>query len=455
MAEYLTNTTDLTAVADAIRSKGGTSAQLVYPNGFVAAIQAISAGGSKEEQEKSLAITANGSYTIEPDDGKTLSKVTATVNVPDSGGGTTPIAPDDITFYDYDGTVVAAWSAEELSSKTELPAYPSHDGLVCQGWNWTLEELKSENRKTNVGALYTTDDNSTRIYIHLPEGRTSPRLGICPNGTVTVDWGDGTEADILTGTSVTSVKWTPVHEYAKSGDYVIKLMHTGSVGFSGSSTANQYSYILRASSGTDVRNMFYLDCITKIEFGTCDNIGLYTRAFMHCTGIKSISVSNSVTINGGVTFQNCQSLSFFTIPRDTYTVQNDMFRACPTIEHISVPRSATMLAANAFYNCTLLRDLCVPSGVTVFGANLFYANTSLVHIFIPSGVSNINNNTFMNCGGMVAYDFSEHTSIPTLANTNAFSGIASDCEIRVPSALVDTWKAATNWSTYASHIVGV
>lgn len=41
MAEYLTNTADLTAVADAIRAKGGTAAQLVYPSGFVSTIQAI------------------------------------------------------------------------------------------------------------------------------------------------------------------------------------------------------------------------------------------------------------------------------------------------------------------------------------------------------------------------------------------------------------------------------
>lgn len=44
MAEYLTNTADLTAVADAIRAKGGTAAQLVYPSGFVSAIQAIQTG---------------------------------------------------------------------------------------------------------------------------------------------------------------------------------------------------------------------------------------------------------------------------------------------------------------------------------------------------------------------------------------------------------------------------
>ena len=44
MAEYLTNTTDLTKVASAIRAKGGTSDTLVYPDGFVTAIQAIQTG---------------------------------------------------------------------------------------------------------------------------------------------------------------------------------------------------------------------------------------------------------------------------------------------------------------------------------------------------------------------------------------------------------------------------
>ena len=42
--EYLTLKSELTSVADAIRTKGGTSAQLVYPAGFVSAIQAIQTG---------------------------------------------------------------------------------------------------------------------------------------------------------------------------------------------------------------------------------------------------------------------------------------------------------------------------------------------------------------------------------------------------------------------------
>lgn len=41
MAEYLTNDADLKKVADAIRTKGGTSATLKYPDGFTSAIGAI------------------------------------------------------------------------------------------------------------------------------------------------------------------------------------------------------------------------------------------------------------------------------------------------------------------------------------------------------------------------------------------------------------------------------
>lgn len=44
MADYLVTDTELTGVADAIRTKGGTSAALVWPSGYVDAIGAISGG---------------------------------------------------------------------------------------------------------------------------------------------------------------------------------------------------------------------------------------------------------------------------------------------------------------------------------------------------------------------------------------------------------------------------
>lgn len=59
MAEYLTNTAELTAVANAIREKGGTSEQLACPDGFVAAIQAIQTGAPLQ-----IAVTTNAGATV-------------------------------------------------------------------------------------------------------------------------------------------------------------------------------------------------------------------------------------------------------------------------------------------------------------------------------------------------------------------------------------------------------
>ena len=46
MAQYVVTDTELAAVADAIRVKGGTSADLEWTSGYIAAIRAISGGGA-------------------------------------------------------------------------------------------------------------------------------------------------------------------------------------------------------------------------------------------------------------------------------------------------------------------------------------------------------------------------------------------------------------------------
>ena len=83
-----------------------------------------------------------------------------------------------------------------------------------------------------------------------------------------------------------------------------------------------------------------------------------------------------------------------------------------------------------------------------------YSWYSLASITIPNGVTSINASTFSYCFSLAFCDFVHHTSVPTLSDTNAFTRIAADCQIRVPAALVDEWKAATNWATYADYIVG-
>ena len=390
------------------------------------------------------------------------------------GGGSTAVSPKDINFYDYDGTCVAAWSLAELAGKTALPDYPTHEGLTCQGWNWTLADLKSENAKMNVGAMYITSDGKTRIYITLQEGRKSPMLGICPKGTVTVDWGDGTTPNTLTGTSVTTVKWTPTHGYAAPGDYVITLTVDGTFGIVGDSGGVN---LLRYSSGSDKRDNAYQNAIQRVFLGSgVTGIGAY--AFNSCYSLSQITLPSGVTSVGSRAFQYCYSLAQVTLPSSVTSIQNYQFSSCYSLSQITLPSGVTSIQERAFLSCYSLASITLPSGVTSIGVSAFQTCHSLSQITLPSGVTSIGNNSFRSCislaqvallgsvtsvdseeffgcYSMAFYDFTACTAVPTLENANAFSGIPADCKIRVPAALVNEWKAATNWATYASKIVGV
>jgi hypothetical protein len=48
MADYIVKDTELTSVANAIRTAGGTNSLLNFPNGFVSAVNNISGGGSSD-----------------------------------------------------------------------------------------------------------------------------------------------------------------------------------------------------------------------------------------------------------------------------------------------------------------------------------------------------------------------------------------------------------------------
>ena len=86
MPKYIVDGSDLTSVANTIRTKGGTSGSLSFPNGWNSAINAISGGGGLEYEE--------GTFTPTQD--------VANPTIYFANNHTAP--PMNIVFYDATGT---------------------------------------------------------------------------------------------------------------------------------------------------------------------------------------------------------------------------------------------------------------------------------------------------------------------------------------------------------------
>ena len=106
MSNYLTTDTDLTAVADAIRAKGGTSAQLAFPAGFVSAIDALKTSGWVKTLTAAVDQTGRVFTTDELDDLRPLLTVTAAYE-----DGTS----EAVENYELSGTLTAGTSTIVVS----------------------------------------------------------------------------------------------------------------------------------------------------------------------------------------------------------------------------------------------------------------------------------------------------------------------------------------------------
>lgn len=100
MANYKVSDTELTSIANAIRTKGGTGASLPFPDGFVSAVQNIPTGGGSTLISKS--ITENGTYNASSDNADGYSSVSVAVPI--------------LFEYVYTYTVQESWESDQTGS---------------------------------------------------------------------------------------------------------------------------------------------------------------------------------------------------------------------------------------------------------------------------------------------------------------------------------------------------
>ena len=395
---------------------------------------------------------------------------------------TTPPKESDINFWDYDGTILYSWTLAELTTKTELPPLPSHDGLVCQGWNWTLQDIKDAGRELDIGALYITDDGKTRLYVDVDTETWDDfvlNYWQDPRNATTVDWGDGTTPETLNNDSYVEHR----HVYASSGSYVITMsVKEGATMRVGAGAAAKF---LIANGETDMGRCAML---TKVEIG--ERMTRVTeRAFYAAVRLRSVSVPSGVLFEPWRTFEqaaniravtvsfrsaliqtfyNCSNLRAIastkgTTQSDDYTIANTAVRQinfdmtgaymAQSLERVHI--KAVNGKVGGFSSCPSLLEVTIPADATTFVAAAFRGDNALRRVTCLGDIASIPAQVFLRCYPLRFVDFTHCTAVPTLANVNAFDQTHAQLEIRVPASLADAWKAATNWSSLADHIVGV
>ena len=239
------------------------------------------------------------------------------------------------------------------------------------------------------------------------------------------------------------------------------------------------------------RAFYKNNAIQSVDLPTLATVNQY--AFEDCTALTSAAFTALKTL-GSYMFKGCTSLTTLSLPEVTTTAQY-AFQGCTSLQSLSLPK-ATAIQGYMFSGCTGMQSLTAP---LVTRLENYALDGSPDFTFDFSNITYVGQYAFNNCPrGVVAlpavtsistylganngpkgFDFTQKLTIPAnafansgnmqhlvlrsnelcpLSSTNAFTGTliaAGFGYIYVPADLVDTYKAASNWSTYASQIVPI
>ena len=132
-------------------------------------------------------------------------------------------------------------------------------------------------------------------------------------------------------------------------------------------------------------------------------------------------------------------------------IGQNAFSYCSNLTSVDFP-AVTSIDSYAFNNCSNLTSVDFPVATSI-GDNAFNNCSKLTSVDFPVATS-IGSSAFSYCSNLTSLILRKSDAICTLANINALQSTpikSGTGYIYVPRAFVDTYKAASNWSTYANQ----
>jgi hypothetical protein len=225
---------------------------------------------------------------------------------------------------------------------------------------------------------------------------------------------------------------------------------------------------------TSIATAAFMGCkvLTSIEIpGGVTSIG--GNAFAVCSSLASIELPAGLTSIAAATFTGCKVLTSIEIPGTVTSIGDSAFALCASLVSISLPAGLTSIGEQAFQFCNSLVSIELPANLTSIGSYAFDGCSSLGAVNIPNGITSIGDATFQDCSsldsielpmgltsiGAYAFYRSSLTSFICRAVTPPAVGgylISNPYPaIKVPAVSVNAYKAAADWSTYASKITAI
>ena len=216
------------------------------------------------------------------------------------------------------------------------------------------------------------------------------------------------------------------------------------------------SYYFAADNDNTNRNALnkYVKNI-QLPAGTT-SIGI--GAFQYCTNLALTELPAGITSIRVFTFYGCTNLALTELPSGVTSIETGAFNGCTNLALTELPSGITSMVNDAFNGCTNLALTELPSGVTSIKPRVFNGCTSLTEMTCLGNITTIETGAFTYCTKLSKFALPNITSVPTLSSTDAFHStpIASGTGyIYVPDDLVESFKSATNWSTYADQIKAI
>lgn len=198
-------------------------------------------------------------------------------------------------------------------------------------------------------------------------------------------------------------------------------------------------------SGCAFMNCTSLETVDLSECTVLEGIG--EHAFENCTSLTTFTLPASVRFISPDAFRYCTSLATFTIPDDSqleyihgnsyydydnYSNEHGAFYGCQALKSIALPPTLRRIENYAFKNCISLSSLVIPDGVVELAPYAFEDCSALESISIPGSITSISMGVFRYCGKLSQVIL--HEGLTTIGRY-AFYYCSALHEIEFPASL--------------------